>query len=599
MTCSTSSDCAMSGNGGSRKQIAGVGPLLFLILAVLLAPSAGAQTALIEPTNEPFPLGTEARRALARIQNDWLDWVVACNEAQDLAADAVIDDLLAHTRLLGMDHVPSLAIAAARRAADFAEAGDMQRAHCGLAAAERLDPHRPESAFAAARVARLEGRYLGALERYLAGFARGLGEPATRAVLMHNAGLWLISALALSGLLLVGMLMFSRGAQVYLDVFRYFARFVPRWACHLLTFVLLAWPILLPAGFLWIAIYWSVLFWPYGGRLERVSLIVVWLFLGTLPVLLIEQNRRLGLGLFAPVQSIEGASRGELEGDLFHHLVLLDALLPDSTALDHFRADIHRKLGQMAPARALYREVLSREADNAAALNDLGIYYFEVSDFDQAGDYFRQAAASDSGKAEVHFNLSQTSSELYKFGDSEESLRQAREIDSESVSAWLQLGQVERVVPLDGGLDRVEEVRAQLLSQWRVEEERLSWFALWRRSLSLPLVGVFIAIAIAVRFLARRGPLAKSTGVWSKSRLDRVRRALLVGAPEAEVGQVARALGALVLLMVFGTLVGLERLGYSVPWLAGPAAGLPLGIAGVGLTLVFLLRFWRDGQDRS
>lgn len=569
----------------------------FVLSLSLFAAAAFAQTPAPRPDNPTFPVGAQARGALARIQVDWLDWVVACNDADGARADAVVENLLSRTRLLGMERVPALSVAAALRAVEFAEAGDLERARCGLAAAERLDPRRPEAAFAEARVAALQGNYLSAAGRYVGGLRRALEAPQTRVILLNNAGVWATTVLSLSGLLLVGVFMFSRGTQLYLDLFRYFSRFVPAVASHLLSLVLLSWPLLLPAGVLWTAIYWSVLLWPYGGRFERALLIGIWLFIGSLPTLLAEQNRRVGLALFAPVQSIESASRGELEGDLFSQLSLLASILPESPALAHFGADIHRKMSQMENARALYRRVLTVESENAAALNGLGIYYFHVSDFGQAVEHFSRALASDASHAEIHFNLSQTYSELYRFGESERSLRLARELDSDAVSRWLQ-DETRRTVPLDGGLRRVADIRSELRAQWRVREEVPGWLSHWRRTLSLPLVAVFLGISIAVRLLTRRGPLAKPVEGWWGSRVDRVRRALLAGVPEAEGGHPGRAAIAVLVMVALGALPLIGSVGYSVPWLRGPSTNSLVGVSVVGLLLFLGLRYWNEGRDR-
>ncbi len=584
----------MSASGGRRTGRAGIVPVVSVL--ALLAVAAAAQEPPAPPADAQFPLGPDARANLTQLQTDWLDWLVACNEGDVERVESTLGALQSHLRLVGMEHAPELSGAAAIRAVDFSLAGETERARWSLEAAEQLAPGRPEAAFAESRVALVDGDYLKAAGAYFRGLVRSVRSPQIRFVLLHNIALWVATVITLAGLLLVGVLMISRGPELYFDLFRYFNRYLPSVGAHLLCLVLLCWPLLLPAGVLWVAIYWSVLLWAYGGRLERVLLIAIWLFVSSLPAALTEQGRRVGLTLYAPLQSLESASLGGLEGDLFSHLALLQSSLPESNALQHYSADIHRKLGQMESARALYRDLLTDEPANARALNDLGVYYFEVSDFEQAVDFFERAAEQAPNDARIQFNLGQTYSELYRFEESEAVLFRARAIDSESVNVWLQRGLVERVIPMSGGLERVAEIRSELRAQWQVQEELPGWLGSWRRALSLPLVTIFVLIAIIVRMGTHRGRSAKRMHNWWRPRLDRVRRVFLPGVAEAEDDKAGRAALALLVVVALASLPLADRLGYGIPWLhAGAPALLPI-VAAASLVVFFGVRFLIVGR---
>lgn len=584
----------MSASWGRRDHT--VARSLVFLLLLLSAGLALGQDPPVEPSDERFPLNPTTRHNLTQLQMDWLAWLVACNEGDGEAASEVIANLQSHIRVVGMEHLPELSAAAAVRAIEFAEAGQTERASWALEAAERLAPGLPERAFAASRVAWISGDYLAAAGGYFGGLVRSIMAPQIRFVMLNNLILWLVTVITLAGLLLVGVLMISRGPALYFDLFRYFNRFLPALGAHFLCLVLLSWPLFLPTGVLWTAIYWSVLLWAYGGKLERILLIAIWLFVGSLPALLTEQGRRVGLALYAPVQSIESASRGALEGDLFSHLALLQSILPESVPLQHYSADIHRRLGQMEISRALYRGVLDEEPNDAAALNDLGIYYFEVSDFDTALDFFERAAETDPESAETQFNLGQTYSELYRFEESEASLFKARAIDSDSVDLWLKRGLVERVIAIDGGLERVDEVRSELLAQWQVTEEAPGWFGYLRRALSLPLVSIFVVIAVVVRLGTRRGRSARAVLTWWRPGAERLRRVLLAGVPEAEMGRAGRAAASLLLLVGLASLPLANQLGYGLPWLHARVPGLLPIVAAVGLVLFLGLRYLFHGR---
>jgi tetratricopeptide (TPR) repeat protein len=570
-TCSWAQEAGTAGEEGSGSEIQPA--------PVIEAPFGGE-----------FPLGAQARSVLAQLQADWLDWLVACNEGDAERADAAITSLLSHVELMGMERVPALSSAAAVRAIEFAEAGDPERARWGLEAARRIDPQRPEAAFAAARVARLEGRWGRTISSYAKGWWLSLRSPQLRYVLLNNLLLWVLAVLTLAGLLLVGAIMAARGQILYFDLYRFFHRYTPGAAAHLLVLSLLCWPLLLPAGILWTVFFWTALLWSYSGRMEKALLLVVWLIVGSLPAVLTAQGRRVGLALFAPVHSVESAARGELEGELFNHLALLQSVLPESVALEQFGADVHRKLGQMELARTYYRAVLDHEPANQSALNDLGIYYFEASDYDQAAHFFSRAAESGEPQAPIMFNLSQAYSELYRFTESQEALFDARALGSESVNKWLQRDSREKVVALNGGLGRVDEVRSELQAQWRVGEELPTWFGHWLRALSLPLVVVLILIAVVVRLVTRRGRSVKPSASWWGPRADRIRRVLLTGVPEAEDGRSAMAAVWLVTLVGLATLPAASLLGYRLPWLHEPPPMLLPAISALGLAIFFLAR---------
>ena len=86
--------------------------------------------------------------------------------------------------------------------------------------------------------------------------------------------------------------MATRGVELLHDLRGFIERFLPRSAAMLLTAAFLLWPVLLPAGLLWLVVYWSILLWSYGSIAERAVLIGVWVILGVTPLLLNEQRQR-------------------------------------------------------------------------------------------------------------------------------------------------------------------------------------------------------------------------------------------------------------------------------------------------------------------
>ncbi len=540
---------------------------------------------------EGFAVDPASRALLARLQNGWIEWLTAVNGGEPEAASTAVDGLLAHTRELGMERLPDLAVGAAILAVELAREGDFERSGWALAAAERLDPGRPEAAFARAEAERLRGARLAAVVARLEGYLRALRLPLERFILLHDLALWLATVLALTAVVFVALQMATKGALLYRDLVAALIRYLPTPLSHALALVALAWPILLPSGLLWLAIYWSVLLWGYAGRLERILFVAVWIALGGLPAAVSEQARRVEVELFGPLQTIVDASAGRLDGDLVTDLGILRAQLPESVAVKQLVADAHRKLGQWDQARDLYQEILESEPGNVTATIDLGTCFFHAGQFQRAIDQFQAAGATRQDlQAAVQFNLSKAHSELYRFDESESALRAARRLDSDRVNAWMRAETGERAVAVDGGLERVGEIRAELRAEWR-RGEAATWTTLWRRTLSMPLALVFVLIAVGVH-VASRGSGNRPAGLpdrWWPGRADLVRRVLLPGFSEAERGLWGRALGAVAAALALATLPA-AAIGLPVPWGLDPGSGLVWVVVAVGAAIYLLLR---------
>src|SRR5262245_47990251 len=164
------------------------------IPAALLAAALGLVAALPARPAEGdgargFELQEPVLQSLHRTQERAVQWLV---ETDPEKAATQVTDLLEAARKLGLERFPDLARGALMRPVDRARQGDFDLAHQALAAAERLDPERPEGSFAAARVSRLEGRYLAALGHSFRGVARTFKGPFERYLVLEGSLLWAV-----------------------------------------------------------------------------------------------------------------------------------------------------------------------------------------------------------------------------------------------------------------------------------------------------------------------------------------------------------------------------------------------------------------------
>jgi tetratricopeptide (TPR) repeat protein len=550
-------------------------------------------------TSESFPLERSTRQELAELQESWIEWLAELNRGELETAASTIVGLVERSESLGMSGLPDLADAAAIQAVAFSADTDFEKAEAALEAAELLQVGEPEVALAAMTVARRQGRWIAAGSWLGRGVVRLFRAPLSRRVVLANLFQWLLVILTLAAFSFVGLEMATRGGLLVRDLSGLIGHSLPPLAASALTALLLLWPVVLPAGLLWLALYWSVLLWGYGTRVVRVVMIALWIFVGGLPLLVSEHVRRVDFGLSTPVRAMENLMAGRMPGSLFSDFGVLVDLLPESVAVKHLQADLHLQLKQWEMARSLYLEVLDAESGRNEALADLGAVYFYQGDLDKAIQYLEQAAAVAEAPAQVYFNLSRVLSEQYRFDESEAMLRRARTLDSRTVGRWIASIEADRVVGVAGGKSRRSEILGEVESVWRSDVTDLA--GVWRRTLSLPLAIVLAGPAMAMFLLSRRSRrrFPREAEAWFDGPVERIRNAILPGLPEAENKKVGRTWLALCVALALFSLPFSTGYGFSVPLAYSPGLSPWWLVASVGLFSLALMRFLMAGQRRS
>ncbi|HEX2645588.1 MAG TPA: tetratricopeptide repeat protein [Thermoanaerobaculia bacterium] len=565
--------------------------LIALLFGLALAwPSAAPAQNISSPQVTGVEMTPPVRQTLKQVEEEWVQWIGAFYRKDQPKADQVVTDLLSTAQQLGMTRLPDLSVAASAAAVQAAQQKDFPRARWALAAAERLDPERPESAFATARVDRLEGSYLDGVIHLFGGYSRLLRLPLERYLWLQNLAVWSLSLLLLTGGLFIVLQMMTKGRALVQDLAGFFGRKLPPAAAVAVTAVFLLWPLALPYGALWLPLFWSVLLWGYASTSERTVLIALWLLVGAAPLLVTEQRRRVAVELSPPVQAMESLDQHRLYGGLFMDLGVLRSVLPESPAVKHMVADLHRTLNQWELSRSLYRQVLESEPENTAALLNLGAFFFFKGDFGPAIDTFQKVAKVDPRSAAAQFNLSQAYSESYLFDEANAALEKAKAIDeSNRVNVWIKRVDSQRVVTNNGGLARIPEIRRQLLESWQPEETSSARLDRFRKGLSVILSFGLILLAVALHLGRRnRGYAPLPNDLWAGGRTaDRWRRAFLPGFSSARAGEGPRAFFALLFPTGLLLLPFLGRLGYRIPWGYDPGSYLAWIASILGLLLYF------------
>jgi tetratricopeptide (TPR) repeat protein len=378
-----------------------------------------------------------------------------------------------------------------------------------------------------------------------------------------------------------------------------FSRRLPRAVAVAATILLLLFPLALPSGLLWLPLFWSVLLWAYSSWSERGVLLALWLLVGASPVLIASQSRDVAVRLSPPDIAMESLVQHRLYGGLFTDLGALRSLLPESVAVKHFLADVHRSLNQWDLANSLDLQVLEAEPGNLAAQMNIGAYAFLKGDFGTAIQHFQQVAAADPKNAAAHFNLSQAYSESYLFDESRKALNQARQIGNSQVDVWVRNLSQQRVVWPDDGLQRIPEIRRQLMSTYRIQEGASARLELFRRWLSLLVPVILVLLAFSIH-LARRpfGLTEKTAEPRRQHTLDRWRRVLVPGLTSAEAGEGIRSYLSLLLATGLLMLPLFGKLGYRIPWGYDPGNLTAWILAILGILLFLGARLRGELRDR-
>lgn len=572
--------------------------LLTLVLVCVLLPSplradAGGEISGLELT-------PQVRWQMRQLHESWQQWSKSF-EAADGKESIYLDQMVERVKALGMQRLPDLAIAASAYAVRAAEAGKTERAEVALLAARRLDDGRPEVEFAAARVAGAQGAWGNYLVFTWSGLTKKLATPVEGALALFNLRLWLLYTLLLTCGLYVVLMMMAEGGALFYDLARLLSPPLARRTADVLAVLILVWPLVLPSGLLWLALYWSVLLWAYATTRERVVLIFTWIVLGVTPSFVAQQQQALRLTLSPPIRLLENLRTERLYGAIFSDTEALVTMVPKNPAVTELVADIHRRLGQWDYARAIYTEI-SQDSEqsgvgSAIAYNNIGVYHHRRKEYETAITYFKRASEANPQLAQAYFNMGQSYAQLYDFNNSHAAMGQAKVVSADLVEQWNDrikgVDPAEAVVAADGGVARSREVERLLTDLWSGRDRKSTFFDLWRRHSGLTATVFALLLAIALG-QARQQLGFRSTALDTTPRLldSPLARALLPGLDSANDDDGVGTILALLPAVGLAVLAFLCAVSYRSSIAFDPTCTLGM-IAGLVPLLILLLIRWR------
>lgn len=559
--------------------------LAFVAACAFSSVPLGAQTGAGPTANFELTRGTQ--HSLHRLQESWLQWVSSFYQDNPAKAEEALRALNANARQVGMTRLVDFSLGAAALGLQSGREGKYERAQWALAAAETLDPGRPEIAFARATLERERGSYLAALGATGTGFRRLL-RSTERTVFLADLLFWLLAVLWVAAALFVLVEVAAKGSAVVADLQHALTKRMPAASATLCVGLAMLWPLALPSGPLWLLLYWSALLWGYESRSERWATVAIWVFVGFAPWLAAAGQQRVAVGLSPPMRALANFAEGRLYGGLFGDLQVLKAAIGSDPAVIELIADVNRTLGQWDEARLIYRKVLESEPQNVTVLLNLGAYHFRKADFAVANEYFLRAASTVPPPAGAYYDLSLSYSETYQFEESRKALAQAKEIDAEQVDRWIRTPNADRVLTFNGGLARREEIRRRLIDAWAETPSGGTAAGNGFDGLaSLAGVGLAAALGLGLYLMRRKRGFGQPSSwlAWRSDPFSRWLRALFPALSQAELGEGGKVVLSVLAFALVAMLPLLFSIGIVVPLAGGLPASPPWVLFVLGLLL--------------
>lgn len=409
----------------------------FLLLFVCAAPLRA------DPAAQP--LSPPASRAVYR--SYWFDLLNALQENDTAAVPAALGAMTSAARAAGIARLSDYSRMALHEARRAEAAGRPVTAGLAFDAAVLLDDSSYDAAASRAGFALRNGRLSAALTAPPAALARIFASSESRLTFVSWLALLLALAVGVASLACLLGLFVRHFRRIFHDLLEFASRPFGHRAARPIAFVLVSLPLFLALGPVWLLLYWSVLAFAYSTKRERVVLVLSLVFVGVLPVFVVELARenlvRRSPVYRAAVDLVERREDASVE----------DALLSAATS-NPGDGDAWLLLGMYAQRagdhpRAILAygsAIRANPKENRAFVNRGNVRFAEGDFLDAIGDY-EEAARIAPDAPETFYNLSVARAEIYDFKGQEAARARALQVSSRAVDSWSSNPPQSRVVP--------------------------------------------------------------------------------------------------------------------------------------------------------
>lgn len=315
-----------------------------------------------------------------------------------------------------------------------------------------------------------------------------------RFALFSSLAIWGVIAFVAAGLGTAVILLARAGPRLAHDIGERGERIFGPGAGLPLTLALLALPLAVGLGPVWLLLWWAVLVFPYGTSRERGFIAAGLAVTALVPLLLTSLGRENILRrspLYVAAADLEEQREDGAAEDGLRQASTVFSEDPDVWFLLGMYA---QRAGDTQRAIASYDRAVSADPKDYRSYVNRGNVRFEEGDYAEASRDYTAAVERNPRAAEALYNLSVARGELYDFQGQADAMGRARAVSESSVDDWSSRGTLSRVVPA-----AYPEARARRrIETWNAQSKSR------RLPGHLPETGVLAA----VRSPATLGPLA-------------------------------------------------------------------------------------------
>jgi Flp pilus assembly protein TadD len=471
------------------------------LLAILLA----AAPAFAQETVSPLP--PPQTRSLYR--SSWFEYLSAFSENDMPTASKALEQMVKAARRVGVHRLSDFSRTAVYLGRRAEKQGSPDRAERAFEAAVQLDDANPDAAVAVVAFLARHGRVMEAVKAVPRAAAALFATHESRVALLSLFGLFAAVAWGATVLAAILVLALAHLPRAVHDI-RESARWhFGRSAALPLALLILALPLFVGLGPVWLVLYWGALLYPYArGRERRVLAIglVGLAFAPPLLALLTQVNIQERSPLM--VAAVDLAERRE-DASAEDGLRQASAVFPEDADVWFLLGVFAERSGDFEKARNAYNKATDADPSDYRPILNRGNVHFTEGDFGEAVRDYIEASKREPKSADVFYNLSLARGEAYDFQGQSDAIATAREISASQVAGWTNNPTVSRVVPAGYPIARAREHIERWNSQPKIR--RLPGHGTAARPLnvmipwSLPPIGVLLLGALLTSRRARRG----------------------------------------------------------------------------------------------
>jgi len=405
-------------------------------------------------SDEESRRGFDYERFEARLESLWFQRKAFMADGADENAAEQSALIKAFCREEGIRRLETVAGALLAETDRHLTQGRYNRALAALELAEAVDPGRPQIHLARAEVYwKAAGRNGAAATEALRGLAAAFTRSITDLSLFRRVTLTFVVALA-GTLFVFSLIMLWRHQTTFRhEIEEFVLAFADERLARPAGWIVLLLPFLVWVLIGWAALYWIAITFRFMRRGERVTAVL--LLLASVLALPIYRSSVAVYALTADpiVRTTLASANGEYDPDRIVRLRKLVDAHPNDASYRFLLAGLYKNGRFFEEAFEAYKQAIDLDPALEQAYINVGNIFATTGQYGEAVAHYQKAIDIVPQSVLAHFNMHLVQSESFHFRDAEDTLRIAREIDSEHVTELLSAASGERATVIDAQLE--------------------------------------------------------------------------------------------------------------------------------------------------